>query len=141
MHPRWKAARAGAVASIVWGSLEPVDRRLFSHDYSDIAVLGKAFTDGPGWRALGFTIHAANGAIFGLVYHELSRRFARNPRRLALELALLEHVLLFPIGYLVDRSHPARGKPGLAPLFHQRAFAQATLRHTVFGIVLGRLGT
>jgi hypothetical protein len=132
---------AGAVAAIVWGALEPIDRRLFRHDYSDIAVLGKAFTRGPGWRPLGFAIHSLNGAIFGLVYHELSSRTPRNPRRLALELALLEHLTVFPTGYFVDRLHPARGEPGVAQLWHRRAFGQATFRHAVFGLVLGRLGT
>jgi len=141
MHPRWRAAGAGAAAAIVWGALEPIDRRLFRHDYSDIAVLGKAFTRGPAWQPLGFAIHAVNGAAFGLVYHELSRRMPRNPRRLALELALLEHLVLFPTGHFVDRFHPARGRPGVARLFHRRAFAQATFRHTIFGLVLGRLGT
>ena len=141
MHPRRRAAGAGAVAAIVWGALEPIDRRLLRHDYSDIAVLGKAFTQGPAWRPLGFAIHAVNGAVFGLAYYELSRRIPRNPRRLALELALLEHVALFPTGYVVDRYHPARGEPGIARLLHQRAFAQATFRHTIFGLVLGRLGT
>lgn len=141
MHPRWGAAGAGAAAAIVWGALEPIDRRLFRYDYSDIAVLGKAFTHGPAWRPLGFALHALNGAIFGLVYHEVSLRTPRNPRRLALELALLEHLALFPTGYFVDRYHPARFEPGLARLFHRRAFAQATFRHAVFGLVLGRLGT
>jgi hypothetical protein len=129
------------VAALVWGALEPVDRRLFRHDYSDIAVLGKAFTRGPGWGPLGFAIHALNGAVFGFVYHEVSRRTPRDPRRLALELALLEHVALFPTGYFVDRHHPARGEPGVAQLLHRRAFRQATFRHAVFGLVLGRLRT
>jgi hypothetical protein len=118
--------------------MEPLDKRLFRHDYSDVAVLGKAFTRGPAWRPLGFALHALNGAIFGLVYHEIARRVSRDPRRLALELALLEHLTLFSTGYLVDRHHPARGQHGVAQLFHPRAFGQATLRHAVFGIVLGR---
>jgi hypothetical protein len=129
------------VAALVWGALEPVDRRLFRHDYSDIAVLGKAFTRGPAWRPLGFAVHALNGAIFGLAYHELARRVPRDGRRLALELALLEHLALFPTGSFVDRYHPARGEAGVARLLHRRAFAQATFRHMVFGLVLGRLGT
>ena len=141
MHPRWRAVGAGATAAIVWGALEPVDRRLFRHDYSDIAVLGKAFTRGPGWRPLGFAVHALNGAMFGFAYHEVTRRVPRDPRRLALELALLEHLALFPTGVLVDRYHPARGEAGVARLLHRRAFAQATFRHAVFGLVLGRLGT
>jgi len=139
MHLRWKRAGAGAVAAVVWGLLEPIDQRLFRWDYSDVAVLGKAFTRGPAWRPLGFALHALNGAVFGLAYHEVARRVPRDPRRLALELALLEHVALFPTGYFVDRYHPARGERGVASMFGPRAFAQATFRHTVFGIVLGRL--
>src|SRR5262245_11744799 len=109
MPPRLKAVAAGAVAALVWGAFEPLDRRIFRHDYSDVAVLGKAFTRGPGWRPVGFAIHALNGAIFGAAYYEIARRVSRDPRRLAVELALLEHVTLFPTGKLVDRYHPARG--------------------------------
>jgi hypothetical protein len=139
MPTRLRAVAAGSVAALVWGALEPLDRRLFRHDYSDVAVLGKAFTQGPGWRPLGFAIHALNGAIFGAVYYEIAKRVRRNPRRLALELALLEHMMLFPTGMLVDRHHPARGEPGVARLFSPQAFAQATVRHALFGVLLGRL--
>lgn len=139
MHPRLRAAGAGSVAALVWGALEPLDRRLFRHDYSDVAVLGKAFTRGPGWRPLGFAIHALNGAIFGLAYYELARRISRDPRRLAVALALVEHLTLFPTGKLVDRYHPARGQPGVERLFSVPAFGQATVRHAVFGAALGRL--
>ena len=141
MHPRLKAVAAGAAAALVWGALEPLDRRLFRHDYSDIAVLGKAFTRGPGWRPLGFAIHALNGAIFGAAYYEVAKRVRRDRRRLALELALLEHVTLFPTGRLVDLHHPARGEPGVVGLFSAPAFAQATVRHALFGAVLGALAT
>ena len=141
MHPRLKAAVAGSAAALVWGALEPLDRRLFRHDYSDVAVLGKAFTRGPGWRPLGLALHTLNGAIFGAVYYEIAKRVSRDPRRLALELALLEHVTLFPTGMLVDRHHPARGEPGLATLFSPQAFAQATVRHALLGAVLGALAS
>jgi hypothetical protein len=134
-----RAAAAGSVAALVWGALEPLDRRLFRHDYSDVAVLGKAFTRGPGWRPLGFGIHAVNGAIFGLAYYEIARRVERDRRRLALELALAEHLALFSTGALVDRFHPARGDSGVERVFSLRAFGQATLRHALFGEVLCRL--
>jgi hypothetical protein len=124
----------------VWGLLEPIDRRLFRCDYSDIALLGKAVTRGRGWRAVGFALHAANGAGFGLAYDEVRRRTGAEPRRLALGLALAEHVALYPLGYFVDRHHPARGEDGVPPLLtNPRAFGQATVRHAVFGLVLGRL--
>jgi hypothetical protein len=139
MHPRLRAIGAGAAAALVWAALEPLDRRLFRHDYSDVAVLGKAFTRGPAWRPLGVALHALNGAIFGAVYYEISRRVSRDPRRLALDLALLEHLTLFPTGRLVDRYHPARGEPGVERLFSLPAFGQATIRHALFGKLLGAL--
>jgi hypothetical protein len=130
---------AGAAAATIWGLLEPLDQRLFHYDYSDIAVLGKAVTRGRGWRPAGFAIHAANGMVFGAAYHELRQRLAVDPRRLALGFALAEHMALFPLGALVDRYHPARGQPGVPRLTTARAFVQATVRHALFGVVLGRL--
>ena len=140
MRSRLRAAAAGAVAATVWGVLEPLDRRLFRCDYSDIAVLGKAVTRGPHWRSAGFALHAANGAAFGLALDELQRRTGADRRRLALRLALAENFGLYPLSALIDRFHPARGEEGVPPLLtNPRALAQATWRHTVFGVVLGRL--
>jgi hypothetical protein len=135
-----RAAAAGAAAATVWGLLEPLDQRLFRSDYSDIALLGKAVTRGPGWRPLGFAIHALNGAVFGLAYHRFRRSSPAEPRRLAVGMALGEHLALYPLNAVVDRFHPARGEPGLPPLLSSpRAFAQATWRHLLFGLLLGRL--
>jgi hypothetical protein len=103
-------------------------------------VLGKAVTRGPHWRLAGFALHAANGVLFGLAFDELRMRLRTNPRRLAVGLALAEHLTLYPLCYFVDRYHPARGQPGIPPLLASpRAFAQATWRHALFGTVLGRL--
>ena len=136
MHP----ALAGAVAAAAWAALEPVDQRLFRCDYSDVAILGKAVTRGRGWRAAGFAIHALNGAMFGLAYETTRRRLNVEDRRLALAMALGEHVALYPLAYFVDRLHPARGEPGIPPLLtNARAFGQATVRHALFGFLLGRL--
>ena len=120
--------------------LEPIDQRLLDCDYSDVAVLGKGVTRGPHWRAVGFALHAANGAVFGLAFEELRRRLPLSPRRLAVGLAVGEHLTLYPLCYFIDRYHPARGEPGIPPLLRNpRAFAQATWRHALFGTVLGRL--
>ncbi len=135
-----RSAAAGAVAATVWGLAEPLDQRLLRYDYSDVALLGKAVTRGPRWRAAGLAIHAANGVAFGLTLDLIQRRTELEKRRLALRLALAEHVALFPLSYFVDRYHPARGEPGIPPLLSSpRAFAQATWRHALFGAVLGRL--
>ena len=140
MTERLRAAGAGAAAATVWGLLEPVDQRLLGYDYSDVAVLGKGVTRGPHWRAVGFALHAANGAVFGLAFDELRRRLPVSPRRLAVGLAVAEHLTLYPLCYFIDRYHPARGEPGVPPLLRSpRAFAQATWRHALFGTVLGRL--
>ena len=132
---RLRSAAAGAAAATAWAALEPLDQRLFRYDYSDIAVLGKLATRGSSWRAIGLVMHAANGAIFGLAHHELNRRRGAS----AVRLALLEHVVLFPLAGLVDRYHPARGTRGIPRLLDARAFGQATVRHAVFGALLGRL--
>jgi hypothetical protein len=84
---------------------------VFRCEYSDITLLGKAVTRGPWWRPLGFAIHAANGAVFGLAYDRLRRSSRADPRSLAVP--------------------PLLSSP--------RAFAQATWRHLVFGVLLGRL--
>ena len=140
MNRRFRATASGAIAAIVWGLAEPLDQRLLRYDYSDVALLGKAVTRGPRWRVAGFAIHAANGAVFGLVFDELRDRVPLAPRRLAVAMALAEHATLYPLCWFVDRHHPARGEPGVPPLLTRpRAFAQATWRHVVFGTVLGRL--
>lgn len=124
----------------MWAVQEPLDQRLLGCDYSDVAILGKAVTRGPGWRKVGIAVHLANGALFGLAYHETRRRLPADPRRLALGMALAEHVALYPLCYFVDRFHPARGERGVPPLLtNPRAFAQATWRHALFGVVLGQL--
>ena len=131
---------AGAVAATVWSALEPIDKRLFRCDFSDVAVLGKAVTRGPAWLPLGLTMHAVNGAIFGLAFDEARRHVPIEPRRLALGMALAEHMALYPLGYFIDRYHPARCEEGVPPLLtNPRAFAQATVRHAVFGALLARL--
>ena len=132
---RLRSAAAGAAGTLVWSALEPLDKRVFQHDYSDVAMLGKLVTRGRAWPVAGLAIHVVNGATFGVAYAELRKR--RNVS--ALQAALAEHLILFPLGLAVDRAHPARGGPGLARLFSLRGFGQATVRHAVFGVVLGAL--
>jgi hypothetical protein len=131
---RIRSAAAGAAAATAWALLEPLDQRAFRYGYSDVALLGKFANRGPRWRAAGLALHATNGAVFGLAYHEISRRYGWS----AFRLAMLEHLALFPLSALVDRHHPARGRNGIPKLMSPRAFAQATVRHAVFGALLGR---
>jgi hypothetical protein len=131
---------AGAAAAAVWALQEPLDRRIFRSDYSDVALLGKAVTRGPLWWPVGFALHLANGAVFGLALHALRRRLPLGTRSAAAATALGEHLSLYPLCYFIDRYHPGRGEAGIPPLLRNpRAFAQATWRHAVFGAVLGEL--
>jgi hypothetical protein len=123
MSPRVRAAAAGSVAAVVWGLQEPLDQRVFGCDYSDVLFLGR------GRRSLGFAVHMANGALFGIAFDAARRRVDVDQRRLALTLALGEHLALWPFISLVDREL----------VTSPRAFAQATYRHALFGFVLGRL--
>ena len=125
-----RTALAGATAAIVWAAQEPLDRKVFGCDYSDVALLGKAVSR-KNWQTAGLLLHAANGALFGLAWRR---------RGSAVALALAENAALWPLTALVDRYHPGRGEAGLPPLHGNRAaFAQACWRHALFGWVLGRL--
>ena len=135
MNEHARFAGAGAAAAMVWALVEPLDQRLFRYGYSDVALLGTFVTRGRAWPLAGLAIHAGNGALFGLAYREAKRRSGTS----AVTMALAEHVALFPLAALVDRYHPARGTRLVPKLMTTRAFGQATLRHAVFGVVLGRL--
>ena len=121
---RVRAAAAGAAAATLWGVLEPLDAKLFRSEYRDIALLGKLVTPGRGWKAAGYALHAANGALFGLGFEAVRGRSGIGPRRLALGLALAENVVLYPLTILVDRKHPRRGERHLPPLWSRRVFVQ-----------------
>jgi hypothetical protein len=133
-----RGAVCGAVAAAVWALEQPLDKAVLASDYDDIALLGKAVTRGDGWYAAGLVMHVGNGALFGATYSVVAPAIplpavARGPAA-----ALAEHLLLWPLGALSDRLHPARRE--LAPLRgNRRAFAQAAWRHLLFGVVLGEL--
>jgi hypothetical protein len=112
-----RAALAGAVAATVWGLQEPLDRRVFRCDYSDVRLVG------------GLPVHALNGALFGLAFAAVRRRTNIDQTRLAVGLAVAEHTALWPALGLIA--------PEVAK--SPRAFAQGVYRHVLFGYLLARL--
>jgi hypothetical protein len=134
-----RGALAGAVAAGVWAAQQPLDKRVFGVAYDDTELLGKLVTRRtiPA-RAIGTALHLANGALFGAVYANVAPRlplpsWARGPVA-----ALTENVATWPLATVSDRLHPARDElPRLAG--NRAAFAQATWRHLLFGVVLGEL--
>ena len=133
-----RGALAGAVAAGVWAAQQPLDMKVFGVRYDDTELLGKAVTRGKLWRPVGVAMHLANGAAFGALYAAVAPRvplpaWARGPAA-----AMVEHLASWPLVAVTDRVHPARAElPTLAG--SPAAFAQATWRHLLFGVVLGEL--
>jgi hypothetical protein len=133
-----RAGAAGAVATVVMTLEQPLDKRLFNSRYDDVEILGKLVTRGDHWQPIGLVLHVYNGAIFGVAYARLKPSLPGPPVLRGLMVGLVEHVAAWPLTLVFDRYHPARKE--LPKLFASpRAFGQATIRHAVFGIVLGAL--
>ena len=126
------------LAAAVWALAQPLDKFLLDCDYDDVELLGRAVTSGNGWYPAGVALHLGNGALFGAVYANVAPVLPVPPVLRGPTVALSEHLALWPLVLVSDRWHPARKQlPGLAG--NRRAFAQATLRHLLFGLVLGEL--
>ena len=131
-------AVAGATAAAIWAAQQPLDKRLLGTRYDDVELLGKLVTRGPGWPAAGLAIHMANGAAFGAAYALARPVLPMPPLAAGVTAALAEHLGGWPLGRLADRYHPARSE--LEPLSgNGRAFAAASWRHLLFGLVLAEL--
>ena len=129
---------AGALAAGVWAVQQPLDKLIFGCRYDDVELLGRAVRNGPGWYPIGLALHVQNGALFGAVYANVAPALPLPPPLRGPAAALAEHLVLWPLTSFSDRVHPARDDlPTLAG--NRRAFAQATWRHLLFGLVLGAL--
>jgi hypothetical protein len=134
----FNGAVAGATATGLWGVQQPLDKRIFGSRYDDVELLGKLFTRGSGWQAAGLGIHMLNGAAFGAAYALVRPLVPAPPLVVGVGAALGEHIVLWPLGRLVDRHHPARSD--LETLGgNRRAFVQGAWRHVLFGVVMAEL--
>ena len=131
-------AVAGGIAAGVWAAQQPLDKRAFESGYDDVELLGRLVAGDSAWPGAGLALHVQNGALFGAVYAQLRPFVPGPPVAAAVGAALAEHFALWPLARLVDRYHPARAQ--LEQLAgNRRAFAQATWRHFLFGLVMGAL--
>lgn len=129
---------AGAAAAAVWAAQQPLDMRVFGVRYDDTELLGKFVTRRRAWRPVGLGLHLLNGVAAGGIYGLLDTRLPLAPRLRGPAFALCEHLATWPGTRLLGRLHPAAADfPRLWG--DHRAFAQATWRHLLFGIVLGEL--
>jgi hypothetical protein len=131
-------ALAGVVGAAVWAAQQPLDKRVFGSDYDDVELLGKLVTKDAAWPGAGLLLHLQSGAMFGAAY-AYARPFLPGPAVTRGVIAsMAEHVGLWPLTKVTDRLHPAR--KDLPTLWgNRRAFAQATWRHLLFGLVVGEL--
>ena len=131
-----RGALAGAVAAGVWAIQQPIDKRLFGVPYDDVELLGKFATRGKAWPLVGTAMHLANGALFGALYANVAPyvplpAWAKGPAA-----GMAEHLASWPGVRMIEKLHPAAGD--FPPLWGDHmAFAQATWRHLLFGLVLG----
>lgn len=133
-----RGAVSGALAAAVWALEQPLDKLLFGSSYDDVELLGRAVRTGDGWYPAGLAFHIHNGAVFGAIYANVAPVLPFPAPLRGPAAALTEHVVLWPLGSLTDRLHPARRQ--LTPLAgNRRAFAQGAWRHLLFGLVLGEL--
>jgi len=133
-----RGALAGTAAAGVWAAQAPLDKRVFRFDYDDPEILGKAVTRGRAWPVIGLALHLANGALFGAVYASAAPRMPVPPWARGPLAGLAEHLATWPLASVSAGIHPAREElPRVAG--NARAFAQATWRHLLFGVVLGEL--
>jgi xanthosine utilization system XapX-like protein len=124
-----RGALAGGVAAGVWLLLQPLDKRVFDRTYDDAELLGRLVTRGSGAPVVGAVLHVQNGALFGAAYANLAPALPVPPALRGPLAGLIEHLATWPAIALVEPSLVADG----------RAFAQSTLRHLLFGAVLGEL--
>ena len=130
-----RGAVAGLTAAAVWAASEPLVRRVFRTEYSDVRLLGAPLSRRH-WRAAGTAVHLANGAVAGVLFARLGLR-GWGAGVVAAE---LENAVLWPGMAVVDRLHPDRRDGRWPPLLrHRRIFAQEAVVHAIFGAVLGAL--
>ena len=135
-----RGAFAGAVAAGVWAIQQPLDRRAFRVDYSDVELLGRAVVrrEGASWLPVGAAMHVGNGAAFGALYSVAAPSLRGPAWARGLTAGMAEHLATWPTTSLVGRLHPQGAR--FPRLFGDRAaFAQATWRHALFGVLLGTL--
>jgi hypothetical protein len=131
-------AIAGAAASLAYAIEQEIDLRAFHHYADDLTMLGGLITDDRRVRrSIGLVLHLLNGTVAGTVYATLLyHRLPGSPPVRGIIFGLAENTILYPLALLEDK-HPAIRKGTLAPYWNLSAFTQETLRHVVFGIVLG----
>jgi hypothetical protein len=130
------AALAGAIAAAAWIGVEPVSRRLAGGTHRELRLISGSLAGDRGGDALGWAVHLANGAAFGVAF----RRLGGHGVLRGVIAAQTENALLWPGMAIVDRFHPDVRSGRWPKLFSDRStIGQEIAGHVVFGVVLGVL--
>jgi hypothetical protein len=129
---------AGVAAALAFAAEMEVDRRVFRRNTDDLVLLGRLVSaERNPARAAGLGLHVFNGAIagslYGMAFHEW---LPGSPAARGTIFANIENVSLYPLG-LLERHHPAIREGQIAGYWNFTAFIQETIRHVMFGVVLG----
>jgi len=130
------AALAGATAAAAWIAVEPVTRRLTGGSHRELRLVSGLLGGERGGDRLGWAVHLANGAAFGVAFRRLGGRGVRR----AVAAAQAENAILWPGMAIADRLHPDVRAGRWPRLFSDRGtILQEIGGHLVFGVVLGAL--
>ena len=128
------AAAAGAAAAAAWIAVEPVTRRLAGGTHRELRLVSGMLAGDRRGNALGWAVHLANGAAFGVAF----RRLGGHGVRRAVIAAQAENAILWPGMAIVDRVHPDVRSGRWPRLTTDRGtILQEIGGHLVFGVVLG----
>ena len=131
MNRLTRGAVAGAAGATAWALAEPILRRVYDTNYSDVRLAGRLLTRGRLWPLAGIAAHTAFGAGLGVALVATEQTTTIR----ALLGSQAENFVAWPAMALVDRVHPDRRDGNWPPLLtNPSVFAQSASGHALSAI-------
>lgn len=132
---------AGGVASSGFLVTQAVDQRLTGGGYDDLLLWGGLLSRDPArQRLLGAGVHFALGVALAAIYDALLPLLPDLPGPVrGMLFAQVENTLAYPGVPWINRRHPEVRSGRLASLTSPRYWLLETIRHAVYGALLGTL--
>lgn len=135
-----RATRAGLLAAAAYLAEMALDLALLDCPTNDLLLLGGFISrERRIWLPTGLALHFAGGVALAQLYGASAHRLPGSHWQRGLLFALAENTLLCGLLPLVDRYHPAIRGGQLPRLSRPVPVLQQTLRHGIYGVVLGRV--
>jgi|SRR5215217_1980006 len=131
-------ALAGVAAAVTFATVMEADRRVLGRNTDDLMLLGRFVSPREQTaRIVGLGLHLLNGGMLGGVYGAAFHEWLPGaPSFRGALFANAENLTLYPLA-LLENHHPAIRDGQIDRYWNGTAFAQETLRHVVFGLILG----